>query len=48
MDTSFPELSEQAKHLLNRDFLYDDPASYRAGIQAMLALLEAEPARSSA
>lgn len=36
MDTVFPELSEQARQLLSRDFLYDDPASYRAGIEQCL------------
>lgn len=41
---SFPKLEERLEHLLSRDYLYEDPASYRAGvIEAAQALGLASP-----
>ncbi|MHB8511128.1 MAG: hypothetical protein ACYDCC_03010 [Actinomycetota bacterium] len=41
-----PSLLADARRLLDRDFLYDDPASYRAGVLAVLELL-GDPARET-
>lgn len=43
-----PEIDERLRSLLARDFLYEHPASYRAGIQAALhALRDSHPGQEA-
>lgn len=45
--TYIPEdLTRRADALLARDFLYDDPESFRAGVLAALRIVEERDARS--
>lgn len=46
MDRTFPEIERKARQLLNRDFLYEHPESFRAGVLAAMQILAEQEARS--